>query len=1128
VERDRRNWLKPLALTRFAEAHEANAITLDMLPRLSDAELTALGDRRRLALVPDRASDAKAFDCARSSQAPFTAERRWITVLFCDLVGSTELSDRLDPEDLREVLAQYQIAVVEAVQRYQGYVERFEGDGIIAYFGWPTANEDQAERAVRAGIAASEAVRVLSPVNDLTLHLRVGISTGEVVMDENGSGVGRSPNLAARLQGAAGPDQILIDAATRQEIGRRFHLDPLLPQSLKGLAEAVISWRVIAPQPIETRFEGREPSRTAFVGRTFELARLLDLWREVSLGAGRVILLSGEAGIGKSRLVDAMGDALVTGRFLRLNYQCSPLHVDTPLYPAIQSMEHSLGFEEGDNEATRAEKLQRGMGPIFPDDPHALTLFADLLSLPTNTHPRLPDEPPAARRDRLLSALCTLLIRLSEKQPLLAIIEDVHWINPSMLDLLHRVIKAIPSCKVMVIVTRRDSFGAEWTAEHVSPMVLGRLDEDESVALVRAHAGTNISAGFAKKIAAKADGVPLFVEEMTRAIMEQLTRGRGAAAAEADKAMPKTLQALLTSRLDNLGSAKSLAQTAAVIGRRFPLKLLSAVAEHHSSAISSETERLLRSELFLVRESASGLVLTFRHTLVQEAAYDSLLRTDRRRLHAAVVKSLEKLYPTRLEVIAETLAVHAERAEDWERAARYLMTAFMKAASRFARREAVSLYDRASKALNRLPFAAAAERAIDLRLHAFGVFQAIGETDTVVKIITEAELFAERFGDRRRLAAAAAQSAFALWMIGDHVTALKRAESSLEIARSLQDFPLSLVAQYNLASVRYLLGDLSGGIALHRMTIDMLPGDLATKRFGWQAAPGLITRSFLGAYLLDSGDFNEARRLFEECRLMLASVDRSFSRVLVEGGFGLYHLRRGDFEEAVPHLRAALDLSETGEVLTMSALFAAWLGEALTGAGCPLEALAVISDAVARKTYRFCPNSEKHLRLALAEARFVLGDREAAFRELQVALDLTKSCNEVLYHSQAVKLRGDFLLAQADAAEAHAAYRQAMEVAEPRGSRLLAAHCKVGLGKCAQQRGNNHEAGRWLESARQDFRAMGAPYWAMRYATNTMASEPKYLSSHQPGAVEQHLRQVLKSYARTPAARLRQCSNRVH
>jgi class 3 adenylate cyclase/tetratricopeptide (TPR) repeat protein len=1036
------------------------------------------GSRARLLLASPRTCDAEASDPTHRPPGQFSAERRWITVLFCDLVGSTELSDRLDPEELREVLAQYQTAVVDAVHRYVGYVGRFEGDGIIAYFAWPTAKEDQAERAVRAAIAAGEAVgRALW--NDLTLHLRIGISTGEVVMDENGSGVGRTPNLAARLQGVAGPDQILIDESTRHEVGRRFQLEPLPPQSLKGLAESVTAWRVIAPA--ETRFESRKPSRTALIGRSSELARLMDLWHEVSLGASRVVLLSGEAGIGKSRLIEALSDALSGGPFRALRFQCSPLHVDTQLYPAIQQIEHFLGFEDSDSEGTRAEKLQRGIGPIFPDDPHALTLLAELLSLPTKTRQRLPDEPPAARRDRLLSALCTVFIRLSERHPLLAIVEDVHWINPTMLDLLHRVIETTTSHKVMVIVTRRDSFGRSWnSAEHVSRMVLGCLDEDESVALVRAHVGTNISAGLAKKIAAKTDGVPLFVEEMTRAIIEQRRKCGGAFAAEADNVMPKTLQALLASRLDNLGSAKSLAQSAAVIGRRFPLRLLAAVVEHCGSDFAAETEQLLRSDLFLVREGSSGPVLSFRHALMQEAAYDSLLRPDRRRLHAAVVNSLEKLYPTRLEAIAETLAAHAERAEDWERAARYLISAFMKAAGRFARREAASLYHRAAKALDRLPSTAAVAHAIDLRLHAFGVFQAIGETDTVVKIIAEAQDLAEQLGDQRRLAAAAGQSAFALWMVGDHVAALKRARSSLEIARSLQDFPLSLVAQYNLASVRYLLGDLSGGIALHRKTIDMLPGELAAKRFGWQAAPGLITRCFLGAYLLDSGDFDEAWRLFEECRQMLASVDKSFSRVLVEGGFGLYHLRHGDFEEAVQHLRAALDLCETAEVLTMSALIAAWLGEALTGAGRPPDALVVICGAVDRKTYDFCPNSEKHLRLALAEAHFILGDRDVAFRELTVALDLTKSRNEVLYHAQAIKLRGDFLLAQADIAEAHSAYRQAMEIAEPRGSRLLVAHCKVGLGKCARQRGEKQEAVRWLTSAQQDFRAMGAPFWATK------------------------------------------------
>lgn len=1099
MERELYTWLKPLGLAHYADVLQGRSITLKMLAQLSEGELTALGftvdDRRRLALALENAKHAEApaeelfSGQASAPSGPMTAERRWMTVLIFDLVDSTALSDRLDPEVLREVLAQYQTAVIRAVHRHRGYVGRYEGDGIISYFGWPIADEDQAERAVQAGITALAAVRSLSPAKDVILHARAGVSTGLVVMDEvRGSGgrssaspVGRSPNLAARLQNASAPDQILIDDATRHEVGRRFQLQPLPPLSLKGLANPVIAWRVVASEPRETRFEAREAPRTALIGRTAELARLVELWREACGGAGRAVLMSGEAGIGKSRLVEELGHAAVDAPYLRLGFQCSALHVDTPLYPVIQRIERNLGFEETDTEATRAEKLEANFGPIFPDDPRALTLFADLLSLPTQSRPRLPSEPPKARRDRLLAALCTLLVRLSESQPVLVIVEDAHWIDPSLLELLQRIIEAIDDCKILLVMTQREAFEDQWrSTPHVSTMTLGRLGRNDSIALVKALAHADISATLVRRIAARADGVPLFIEEMTRAIVDQQMKPGGAAALESGDAVPKTLQAFLTSRLDNLGPTKVLAQTAAVVGRRFPLKLLAAIAGREGADLAAETEQLIRSGLFVARKGSSGPVLDFRHALMHEAAYESLLHADRRRLHGTALRSLEKLYPARLEALAEVLAVHAERAEDWPRAARYLGGAFMKAAGRSARREAANLYRRAVMALGHLPFEAAAANAIDLHLHAFGVFQALGETDTVVKIAAEAEELAQRLGDQRRLAAATSQSAFALWMVGDHVTALPRAEASLQIASDLEDFPLTIAAQYNLASIRYLLGDLSGGIALHRKTIDMLPGELAAKRFGWQAAPALMTRSFVGCYLLDSGDFKGARRLFEECRDMFAVVDRSFSRVLIPGGFGLYHLRSGDFDEAVPLLREAFDRSEPAEVFTMTALFAAWLGEALTGAEHAADAVAVLTDAVDRKTHRSCPNAEKHLRLALAEAQHAYGDRDAAFAELRQALHLTTTCNEVLYYAQARKLEGDFLLARADTAGARSAYREAIEIAEPRGGRLLAAHCKVGLGNCARRNGEDQESARWLEGARHDFDAMGTPSWKRR------------------------------------------------
>ncbi|MBV8616249.1 MAG: AAA family ATPase, partial [Acetobacteraceae bacterium] len=957
-------------------------------------------------------------------------------------------------------------------------------------FGWPRAREDQAECAVRAGLALIRTVSGLSAQDNLQLHVRVGISTGPVVVGDvigetislRGAAVGRTLNVAARLQAAAGPDTVLIDEPTRAELGRIFGLEPTPPLSLKGLSQPVSAWRVVEPLPVRTRFDARESRRGIFVGRAAELELLVERWRRAQTGQGQLVLLSGEAGIGKSRLVAALSDAIQAEPHLRLRYQCSPLHSDTPLYPVIQRYERALRVSESETDEARARRFEREFGRILKDDPLSLALIAELLALPLKGRPPLPDEPPAHRRQRLLLALERVLVRLSDRLPLLVIVEDVQWIDPSTKELVLRCMGLVENRRVLGIVTQRQPYSGEWTeAAGASRITLPRLSPNESLSLVMANAGEGLDHALAARIVEKADGVPLFLEEVTRAVAhDRATAPTRAFATGTDQFIPPTLNASLASRLDSLGPAKSLAQIGAVIGRRFPLALLAAVADRGTETLVHETEALVRSELLFAAQGPE-VALVFKHALVHEAAYESLLQSDRRRLHQKVLQCLEEGSSSQVNAHAETLALHAERAGDWSRAAHYLSAACLKAVHRFANREAISLYERAARALARLPADQAALPAIDLRLRAFGAFHAVGDLDRMTEIIHETVEIAERIGDRRRIAAATCQLGFAYWISGQHAKALDRTRTALSIARSLDDFTLILSAQFNLANVHHALGEVREAATLHREIIRMLPGELATKRFGWIASPNLLSRAFVGWFLIELGEFDEALHILRGGERALEGIDQPFARVLIQMGLGLYHLRVGDFDAAVPILQEALGVSRAAEVLTLYPINAAWLGLALLGAERTSEAVAVLGDAVERETYRGGGRyTWIHLRLALAEAKFRAGQRAAAYEELEHATGLARTCREVVHHAYAKKLEGDFRLSDDDMAGARAAYELALATAEPRGLRPLAAHAKACLARCAARQGDDAEARRWATLARAEFHQLGLAYWARR------------------------------------------------
>jgi class 3 adenylate cyclase len=644
--------------------------------------------------------------CARcgttlAPQPASPAERRQLTVLFCDLVDSTALSVRLDPEDLREVMRAYRKYVSDTVARFGGFVAQYTGDGAVVYFGWPKANEHDAERAVRTGLALVEGiVRHAWPLG-VELAIRVGVATG-VVLVESRDIAGDTPNLAARLQTQAEPNTVAISQATLSLVRGLFEYRDLGARPLKGFAEPVPVWQVLRESSkAASRFDALRGSRLGpLLGREEELDLLRARWQEARTGAGRVVLVTGEAGIGKSRLARALIES-VGEPHQRLRYFCSPHHIDSPLHPVIGQIERSARFERGDDAAVRLDKLQAVM-TYLATPPQDAALIADLLSIEgAAARWPLPDLAPLQRKQRTLEALVRTIEAQAGRLPILAVFEDVHWIDPTSLELLDRTIAALQRLPVLLVVTARPGFEAPWADRpHASELPLHRLRRAAAAELIR-QIGKDLPDAVVREIRDQTDGVPLFIEELTRAVMEG---GRDGSAG----GIPTTLQASLMSRLDRLGPAKELAQLAAVIGRRFSWPLLDAIAQRSEAEVAAGLEQLIAAGLVFPEGSGPHRSYRFKHALVQSTAYESLLRQARQQLHARVAAALEDRFPATL---PEQVAEHWAQAGEPARAAVFWQSAGEQAIQSGANREAIALLTKGLDALAHAPDSAERDRS---------------------------------------------------------------------------------------------------------------------------------------------------------------------------------------------------------------------------------------------------------------------------------------------------------------------------------------------------------------------------------------------------------------------------------
>jgi class 3 adenylate cyclase/predicted ATPase len=715
------DWLEKLGLGQYAQRFADNGIDVSVLPHLTDQDLEKIGvllghRRKMLAAIAELGNTAAITSkpVASEPKPQDIAERRQVTVVFSDLVGSTALSARMDPEDLREVISAYQKCVAETVQRFGGFVAKYMGDGVLIYFGYPQAHEDDAELAVRAGLELVAAVTALkSPV---PLQTRVGIATGLVVVgDLIGSGeaqergiVGETPNLAARLQGIAEPNMVVIADGTRQLIGDLFELQYLGSKDLKGIAGPVRGWAALRASLVESRFEAMHSSGlTALVGREEETELLLRRWSRAKAGEGQVVLLSGEAGIGKSRLTAALLESIGGEPHTRLRYFCSPQHTDSALYPIISQMERAAGLTQGDTPQVRLDKLDAVMAQTSTSKQDA-ALFAEMLSLPNDGRYLTLNLTPEQRRQKTLAAVTAELEALTRANPVLMIFEDIHWIDPTTLEALGRTVDRLRTLGVLLIVTCRPEFQPPWIGRsYVTVLNINRLGEREIVALIdRVTGNKSLPESVRQDIIERTDGIPLFVEEMTKAVLEaesDCDARNTAAVPTSALAVPASLHASLMARLDRLGSAKDLAQIGAVIGREFSYALLAAVAHRAEAELQSALERLVEAGLLFRQGVPPHANYLFKHALVQDAAYGTLLREPRRALHARIAETLENSFARIVENQPELLARHCSEAGLIEKAALLWGMAGQRSLARSALVEAIQQLTRALAHIATLP-----------------------------------------------------------------------------------------------------------------------------------------------------------------------------------------------------------------------------------------------------------------------------------------------------------------------------------------------------------------------------------------------------------------------------------------
>src|SRR6516225_8925184 len=870
-------WLKKLGMSEYAARFAKNDIEIDNLTELTDHDLERLGvslDHRRRILRAIRELGGPAQAVPQTAAAPAShdrAGRRQLTVMFCDLAGSTALSVNLDAEDLRGIIASYHRCCAALVEPNGGFVARYMGDGILAYFGYPRAHEHDAECAVRAGLALVEAVQKLETAAGVPLQVRVGIATGLVVVgDLIGTGtaqeqavVGETPNLAARLQALAEPGAVVIESRTRRMTGGLFEYRDLGTVALKGFAEDVPAWQVLRADATVSRFEALHTITTPLIGRDEEIDLLLRRWDQAKRGEGRVVLISGVPGIGKTHIKQTIMERLDNEPHTRLRYFCSPHHQDSAGYPFITQLERAAGFRRDDSDEQRLAKLEALLAQGTTDLSEVVPLFADWLSIPIGDRYPVLELNPEKRKEKTHQVGLAQVEGLAAHHPLLMVFEDLHWSDPTTREGLDLLVDRIPALRVLVIMTFRPEFTPPWAGRsHVTLLTLNRLPlRQRAEMMTRVTRGKILPKEIADQIMDRTDGIPLFIEELTKAVIESdvLTETDDGYRVEgpiAPLSIPTTLHASLLARLDRLAPTREVAQTAAALGRTFSHELISAVATMSKPQLDDALAQLVVAELIFRRGSPPDVEYTFKHALVQDAAYNTLLRSRRVQLHARIVATFENHFPGTVTPQPALLAQHCAKAGLADKAVVYWRKAGQQAMARSATMEAEESFRQALVMLKTLPESSERDtRELELcsaLVYALQRTRGYSAPQTV-EAGARLRVLAEKVGNLSQIVRQETRTWGAVLTNGDYARAAAIADHILDLAQRQGHKTEHLaLAHYAQVQTRLYRGDLIGAEEQFARLSNL------TQTVGLRQAAGIAPITIgvigLGAWILGRAD----------------------------------------------------------------------------------------------------------------------------------------------------------------------------------------------------------------------------------------------------------------------------------
>ena len=930
-------WLASIGLGEYAQRFGENAIDLSVVRDLTEQDLKDLGvllghRRKMLRAIAELKGDVFPIHQTGDKPAPRDgAERRQLTVMFCDLAGSSALSARLDPEDLRAVIGAYHACIAEVIARNEGVIARYMGDGVLAYFGFPQAHEDDAEQATRAGLALVDAVANLKTDIGTELQVRVGIATGMVVVgDLTGEGaakeqavIGETPNLAARLQTFATPGTVLICESTHRLTDGHFVYRNLGPVALKGWAEPIPAWQVLGASGVESRFEAQHKTRLkALIGRDEEIELLLRRWQDAVQGEGCVVVLTGQPGIGKSHIALALEERLQE-QHITVRHYCSAHHTNSALYPFIRQLERAARFERGDSPAAKFAKLEALLAQSGADADHVVAPLADLLSLPPNDRYRVPELSPQRRKEMTLAALSAQLDGLAARQPVFIIFEDVHWADPTSLELLTGTLEQVQRLPVLLLITARPEFTPPWPGHaHVTTVSLTRLNRRNGAALIeRVTAGKTLPDEVMDQILARTDGVPLFVEELTKTVLETgLLQERDdhyvLNRPLPSMAIPTTLHASLMARLDRLAPVRELAQIGAVVGREFSYELLSTVAGLPKEKLEEGLAELVRAELIFCRGQVPQAVYTFKHALVRDAAYSGLLKSRRAALHATIADAFEQRFPETVEAQPETLAHHLTEAGLFEKAEAFWLQAGKKAAMRSANLEAIAHLQRGIEASGHLPDGARKDRLeLDFQF-ALGTCliatQGPASNKTMATFARAREL-CERLGDPPEQLQVMFWLTTASVVRGELPLAEETIAALLQLAEARGDRPALLNAMRGQAMIRLFMGHLGGAREMIERALEAFDASSEEERLAARAAgqdAGVADLALMSWPLWLLGHADTAITRIGGAIQRADAISHPHSQAYACYYASILHALRGEFLTAHGYAERCLSLSE--------------------------------------------------------------------------------------------------------------------------------------------------------------------------------------------------------------------------